>query len=292
MKKKALVCAALAAVLALSGCAKKSESISGSAANKSVAPTQDMAIKSEGQNANAKMADSTKLTNTSTAVQTEMKIIRNGTLYIVEEDLSKLSVSLKNKAIELGGYIENENLMETRLATKIRIPSNKFDDFMSFTEKGFDVKNKSITSDNITDAYVDNEARLKNLRAQEEQILTILKKANTVEEVLKVQGELYRIRGEAEALEARKKSWDKQVDYATVTVNADKKMIVPDSKKSIISGSEFGKAVGKGFSNTTVSLVLAIENILIFIFSNIIVLLILGVAGFFGFRSYRKKYRK
>lgn len=218
----------------------------------------------------------------------EKKIIRFCTLYIQEDDLVKLSEAIQKKTNELGGYIESENTMEQRLTTVVRIPSDKLDEFISYTEKGYKVINKNINTNNITDAYVDNDARLKNLRAQEDQILTILKKANTVDEVLKVQAELYRIRGEAESLTAMKKNWDKQVDYSTITINADKKMIVPDSKKTIIGGSDFFKAIGKGFLNASISVILIIENILIFIFSNIIVIAILAVGAFFGYRRYKK----
>lgn len=289
MRKRILICGIIAIVLLFTACSKKSTDFASKPASPQVAnsasDTKNNNLGISGANSSEKAKDSTTSVQ---KVDQEKKIIRFCTLFIQEEELGKLSGSIQKKTNELGGYIESENIMEQKLTTVIRIPSDKFDEFISFTEKGYNVINKNITTDNITDVYVDNDARLKNLRAQEDQILTILKKANTVDEVLKVQAELYRIRGEAEALEAKKKSWDKQVDYATITINADKKMIVPDSKKSIIGGSEFFKAIGKGFSNTSVSVILFIENVLIFIISNIIVLAILAIGGFFGYRWYKK----
>jgi hypothetical protein len=59
-------------------------------------------------------------------------------------------------------------------------------------------------------------------------------------------------------------------------------------KKSIIKGSEFIQAIGKGFSNTWISLVLFIQNLLIFVLSNIIVLGLLVLAGIFGFKKFKK----
>jgi hypothetical protein len=288
MRKKGLICGLLALTLVLSACAKKSESSAPQAAGSTNSKaSMDMAM----NNTASKSEEKPKAT--ASEAQTEVKkIIMNGTIYIVEENLSKLSEAIHKKAEELGGYVEGENVWEERLTTTVRIPSAKFEEFMSYTEKGFSVKNKSISSQNITDAYVDNEARLKNLRAQEDQVLTILKKANTVEEVLKVQAELYKIRGEAEALEARKKTWDKQVDYATLIINADKKIVVPENKNTILGGSEFFKAIGKGFNNTSITLVLFIQHILIFIFSNIIVLAILALAAFLGFKKYKKSIKK
>jgi hypothetical protein len=287
-KKKVILCAVLSLIVMLSGCAKKTSDsrVGSSVANPAEAKmemTKDSIMKN---NSTSSTDEVTK--DKETKQNSEQKIIRNGNVYIVEEDLVKLAEDLQAKTKELGGYIESEDLMEYRLTVKARIPSNKFDDFIKYTEKGYEVKNKNISSENITDSYVDNDARLNNLKAQEKQILTILEKAKTVEEVLKVQAELYRIRGEAEALEARKKSWDKQVDYATLIINADKKQIVSDNKKSIIKGSEFIKAIGKGFSNTWISLILFIQNLLIFVLSNIIVLALLVLAGIFGFKKYKK----
>lgn len=287
-KKRLLLCMVISLIMLLSGCAKKStENGAGSSAVKPAEAKMDMEKGSIMQATSTSSTEEFKA-KSDTQQNSEQKIIRNGNISIVEEDLVKLSEDIQAKTKELGGYIESEDLMEYRLTIKARIPSNKFDDFIKYTEKGYEVKNKNISSENITDSYVDNEARLNNLKAQEKQILTILEKAKTVEEVLKVQGELYKIRGEAEALEARKKSWDKQVDYATLIINADKKQIVSDNKKSIIKGSEFIQAIGKGFSNTWISLVLFIQNLLIFILSNIIVLGLLVLAGIFGFKKFKK----
>lgn len=292
MKKRVLIFGIIAVVLLLfTACAKKSAAMPQGANTSNGAKNDSLSI-SNSSNSSMDTAKTSTPTETKDLLQKndqEKKIIRFCTLYIQENELGKLSESIQKKTNELGGYIESENIMEERLTTVIRIPSDKFDEFISFTEKGYIVKNKNITTDNITDSYVDNDARLKNLRAQEDQILTILKRANTVDEVLKVQAELYRIRGEAEALEAKKKSWDKMVDYATITINADKNMIVPDSKKTIIGGSEFFRAIGKGFSNTSISVILFVENVLIFIISNIIVIVILVAGWFFGYRWYKKR---
>lgn len=294
MKKKGLICTALVFILLFTsfGCAKK-DTASGSAPQNSAAKEEvprDMAI------ANGASDSKAGSTTTVEAVQQESKsdkkIITTGTLYIEEEDLLGLSKSIQKKAEELGGYVEAEELYEYRLTTRVRIPAGKFENFIEYAENGFEVKSKSISSENITDAYVDNEARLKNLQAQETQILEIMKKANTVEEVLKVQTELYKVRGEIESLQARKKNWDKQVEYTTITINADKKQIVEDSKKTVIKGSDFIKAIGKGFSNTTVSLILFLQNLAIFIISNIIIIALLALAVFIGYKKYKKYIKK
>jgi hypothetical protein len=294
MKKKTLLCGILTFCLFFTACgAKKSTAPMPQSANSASGSTSgNFDMKSPANAPAMPAADSAKAQEAKKAQDENKKIIKNCTLYIVEADLSKLEEAVNKKADELGGYIESENSLEERYTAVVRVPAEKFEDFISYTEKGFSVKNKILGSQNITDAYVDNDARLNNLRAQEEQVLAILKKANTVEEVLKVQAELYKIRGEAEALEAKKKSWDKQVDYATITINADVKRIVVDNKKTIIGGSEFINAIGKGFTKTSVALILFLEKLVIFLISNIFILIILALAGFFGYKKYKKFSKK
>lgn len=297
MKKRIILCIVLVLSFIFAACgAKKEAPNSTGSANQSIAVkpdrmSEDLAINGKEDSSAADSTEAGKSKSTSQK-STDTKIIRNGTIYIEEENLLKLEQSLEKKAEELGGYIEGEQVNEYSFQAVVRIPAQKLDTFISYTEKGFTVKSKSMSSENITDAYVDNEARLTNLKAQEKQILEILKKAKTVEEVLKVQSELYKVRGDIEALEAQKKTWDKLVAYAAVTINADKKQIIPDNKKTIISGSEFFKAIGKGFNNTWISLILLIQNLIIFVFSNIIIILILVLLGVLGYRYYRKYNKK
>ena len=136
---------------------------------------------------------------------------------------------------------------------------------------------------------MDNDARLKNLRAEESQVLEVLKKANTVDEILKVQTELYRVRGEIEVLESRKKTWDKQVDYSTVRLNISKKQIVSDKKIKILNSNDFFNSMGKGFKNTFMYLILTFQTIIIFLFSNLIPFAILGGLGYGCYRTINKK---
>jgi hypothetical protein len=122
--------------------------------------------------------------------------------------------------------------------------------------------------------------------------LEILKKAASVDEILKVQSEVFKVRAEIEALEARKKNWDRDIDFSTITVTARQKQVAIVSKKEgALSGSDFLKSIGKGFKESTSALILFLQNVMIFVISNIITIIILAVLGFFGFKLYKKLYK-
>lgn len=268
------------------GCSKKSESTLPSKGISSQA--QNYSISSDSATNMVNTTSSPKAPN-STIQNSQKKIIQTGEIFLIVEDIKESNSSIRNKANELNGYVESENISENSSNTSIRIPSDKLDIFIEYVNKNYDVRNQQMSAQDITDTYVDNEARLKNFKAQESQTLEILKKANTVEDILKVQSEISKLRGEIEALESRKNIWDKDIEFSTVRISSSKKSIAIESKIKALSGSEFFKSISKGFLKSTATLILVIQNIVIFFISNIIILFILAVSAIIIYRKYMKK---
>jgi hypothetical protein len=268
------------------GCLKKSESTQ---PLKGISPqAQNFGVRSDSATNTANTASSPETPN-SAFPNSQKKIIQTGEIFLIVEDIKESNSSIRNKTNELNGYIESENITENSSNTRIRIPSDKLDIFIEYVNKNYDVRNQQMSVQDITDTYVDNEARLKNLKAQESQTLEILKKANTVEDILKVQSEISKLRGEIEALESRKNIWDKDIQFSTVRISSSKKSIAVESKIKALTGSEFFRSISKGFLQSTATLILVIQNIIIFFISNIIILFILAISAIIIFRKYMKK---
>jgi major membrane immunogen (membrane-anchored lipoprotein) len=281
---KRILAAAIMLILLLSGCAKK-ESASPATATK---PAENGSYSSQSKSESSAAAPTESDQNN--AIQNK-KIIQNYEISILTDDIMKASSEISNKVKELDGYIESEEIMEYGGNSSIRIPSSSIDKFIYYIDKNYEINSKNKFIEDVTESYVDNDARIKNLAAEEVQVLEILKKANTVDEILKVQNELYRIRGEIEVLQSRKKMWDRQVDYSTVRLNISKKQIVSDKKIKILSGSEFFKSIGQGFKNTFLYVVLTFQKIIILLVSALIPLVIIaGIA--YGVYKLSKKMKK
>lgn len=220
--------------------------------------------------------------------QTVKKIIQTGEITIVADDLKTATKAIGDKADNLGGYVESENVNEYNSNSKVRIPSGKVAEFISYLENKFNVQSKNTSSQDITDAYVDNDARLKNMQVQEAQYQEIMKSTKTIDEILKVQGELFKVRGDIEALEAKKKNWDKDVDFSSINVSCSKEQLAIESKARILSGNEFVKAIAKGFTSSVIFIVLFLQKFMIYLLSNIIQLLFLVGAAVIGYKLYKK----
>ena len=86
----------------------------------------------------------------------------------------------------------------------VRVLAEYFDNAMSeLRDMAVDVTSESSTSKDVTEEYVDLTAKLDNLEATEKQLLVIMEKAETVEDILDVQRELTNVRGEIEQTKAR-----------------------------------------------------------------------------------------
>ena len=83
---------------------------------------------------------------------------------------------------------------------------------------GLRVENERLDAQDVTKQYVDQEARLRNLRAGEAQYLSILKHASTVSDTLEV-AKLNEVRGEIEQQQAEFDALSKQVETVAITVS-------------------------------------------------------------------------
>lgn len=156
------------------------------------------------------------------AVNTERKIIQTAHLVLLVEKLDTAVDSIQAAVKECGGFVQSSNMFRQDSARgahySLRIPVDQFNNVLAQLETLGDVQNKGTTGQDVTEEYVDVDARRRNLVRQEERLLTILDQAKTVEDILKVEGQLERVRGEIEALTGRLRYLDDQVELSTVDV--------------------------------------------------------------------------
>ena len=138
----------------------------------------------------------------------ERMIVRTGNMSLVVEDVSvamdqitKLTDSFEGYVVSSKRWGEGERLVGS---ITVRVPAEHFNDAMrALHELAVEVSSESTSSKDVTEEYVDLSAKLQNLEATEEQLLKIMEKAETVEDILDVQRELSRIRGEIEQTKGR-----------------------------------------------------------------------------------------
>lgn len=156
---------------------------------------------------------------------TQRKVIKNGSISILVKKAEETAESIKSIAKDLEGFVSESRVYEVSSGVKsgrvtIRIPADRFDEAIEkVKELAVKVENESVSASDVTEQFIDLEARLKNLRAEEEQYLEIMKRAWTVEDTLKVSQRLSAVRGQIEQIEGQLKYLSRQVDMSTISVS-------------------------------------------------------------------------
>src|SRR5438046_9824219 len=132
------------------------------------------------------------------------------------------------------GYVATTN-SEKQANGKLRgqvvvkvLPEN-LDRFLQKLRGLGELKNQTLGTEDVTKAYFDTDARLKNAHVMEQRLIDMLKtKTGKGADLLQVEKELARVREEIEKMQGELKYWDSQVQFATVTISlAEKGMEEP-----------------------------------------------------------------
>lgn len=158
---------------------------------------------------------------------TERKIIRNAELTLEADSPEETLKRIIAIAESNGGFIvEARQATSSRTSTKsdtitatFRVSAAKFSSALAEMKGSAGrVLSETVSGQDITEEFIDIEARLKAHRALEAQFMEIMKRANTVEDALKVQTELAEVRGEIERIEGRKRYLENNVSLSTIKV--------------------------------------------------------------------------
>ena len=90
---------------------------------------------------------------------------------------------------------------------------------MEIRKLGLRIENEKIEAADVTQQYVDQDARLRNLHAEEGQYLTILKQAGAVKDLLAVSEKLSEVRGQIEQQQAEFNALSQQIETVAITVS-------------------------------------------------------------------------
>jgi hypothetical protein len=161
-----------------------------------------------------------------TELTEDRKIVKTGSMTLEVEDIAETLDEVAEMADELNGYVvssykyEYERGVSGRIT--IRVPSEKFEEaFERLRQLAIDVPYENTTAKDVTEEYVDLEAQLSNLLATEAQYLALMEEAENVEEMLMVQKELSKVRGEIEQIEGRMKYLEQTSETSLIEVDLE-----------------------------------------------------------------------
>jgi hypothetical protein len=230
------------------------------------------------------------------ATVTERKIIRNANLELEmaspEEAQQKITAIANNKkGFVITSTKSNANSKvngQNQVSMTIRVPADKFQESLEEIRKTADrIIVETVTGQDVTEEFVDIQARLKTKKALEERYLEIMKQAKSVADALEVERQLGEIRTQIEQIEGRKRFLENQASLSTINVELRTPVAISGSSTGFFY--ELKQAISDGFE-AALTFILVLVRVLIALlpFLILIVLPILLFLRFF-WRKYKKK---
>lgn len=161
-------------------------------------------------------------------VVSERMIVRTANLAVVVEDTEESLGAIEDLATELGGYISNLNTwrVNEQLAASVtlRVPAESFDEARERIKAlATELENENVSGQDVTEEYVDLDARLHNLQVAEEELLELLAAAQEThrdaESILAIYREITNVRQQIEQIQGRMQYLENASSLATLTIN-------------------------------------------------------------------------
>lgn len=155
------------------------------------------------------------------------KIIYNAYINLVVDQFDGLPGKVQALAKTHGGFVASSNLygndgQPRRGEWTLRIPSKAYDKFLAGAQTIGQVRSLNSDSREVTAEYVDLQARLSNLDAQEKRLHDHLNQnTKSLKDILAVEKEIARVRGESERLQGRLNVLKDLTALSTVSLTVD-----------------------------------------------------------------------
>ena len=216
-------------------------------------------------------------------------IIRTGTMSIENDSFDETELKAKEIAKNLGGFITNSTAQVNQSGKKqgtltIRVQADKYDALLSELAKTGKVMSQNITGRDVTEEYVDAEARLKTQRELETRLLQLLaEKTANLTAVVEVEQKLANVRENIEKTEGRMRMLKDQASFSTITLSIYEPAILNTS-----SGGFFYE-LERGFEKGLTGFTKVLAGIITFVIAMAPILAILGFIVYIVIRVIKKR---
>jgi hypothetical protein len=182
-------------------------------------------------------------------------IAQTAALSILANNYDQAIASIQPLVKSQSGYVQKldaqaETGSSRQFSATLRVPAQQLGSLLSELRKLGHVEQESQGNEEVTDQYVDLQARLKSARASEQRLLQLLAtRTGKLEDVLDAERELARVRGEIESMEGQRILLAHRVDYATVDVQIREEYRKELGAEAPSTKTQLHNAAIEGFEN-------------------------------------------
>ena len=218
----------------------------------------------------------------------EQKLIRTATIRIEVVDYQKARMQIDSVLKLNKAWVNSENLnnFDYRISNDmiLKVPSGNLDllvnGLLSIAKK---VEYQGVETSDVTEEFIDVKSRLKNQKAVEQKFLGLLRRTDSIDEILKIETKLAEVRGQIESMEGRIKYLNSRVDFSTIYLNVFQRIEYKFEPEPMVSfWEQLKNSMNRGW-----------KGLVLFIFFLIRLwpLWIIGAGGWLIVRFFIKKKR-
>jgi hypothetical protein len=191
------------------------------------AKTSAEEARSEAMNTFVNQQDGTE-GGTSEPIVQGLHVIKTGNMQVQVQDLDKAKEAVLQKVKANKGFTSAADYHDYSSSKQqnitIRVASSNFENLMKDLGSIGYIESQSQSSQDVSEEFVDIQARLKSKREVENRYSEILKSAKTISEILEIEEKLRVIREEIEAREGRLRYLKDQVSLSTINLTLTQKL--------------------------------------------------------------------
>ena len=214
-------------------------------------------------------------------------VIRTGQAFIEVERVDAAALKVRQLAAQVGGYITNSSITggrdQIRQATfELKIPAPKYDPAVDLLSTIGKVETVTSTAQDVGEEFVDVTARVTNSRRLEERLISLLaNRTGKLDEVLRVERELARVREEIERYEGRLRYLSARVALSTLTITVHEPAPILGNSPGENPIAAALRRAWKNFIAVVAGSIAALGVV--------IPLALLGLAGWLGYRRWKRQ---
>lgn len=215
-----------------------------------------------------------------TDIKESRKLIKTVDMSLETKQFDAFLSMIETRVEELGGYIERSDVFgssyrgessKRNASVTARVPIDQVDAFVGGVSKECNVLSKSEYVEDVTLRYTDLESRKKVLAVEQDRLMELLAKAESMDAIVALEQRLSEIRYELESYESQLRVFDNQIAYSTVSMD-----ILEAEVFTPVTEDGFLEQVAKGFRSNLSRLGSGLRTFAVWFLSSIPLLLFWG----------------
>ena len=221
------------------------------------------------------------------------KIIYSASVTVETTEFEETLKGLEEMVSRYGGFIESSSVSGNNYYSTasgksgnryasytIRVPGSCFSEVMSTLACLGNVPYSYTYTENVTAQYYDTKSRLEAYQAQQDSLIAMMEKAETVEDLITIENALVEVRYKIDSLQSSLTNWDRKVNFSTINLEINEvNKYTPEAKESygqrlVRALSRGMESVGSFFSNLLVGLLEALPSLIVLAVLAVIVVVI------------------